>query len=140
MAANATVTAPYIDASTLTTHRFALAPGKAKGCRKISTTAVVITTLARRINHTDGALPSSGTTRVPRSQNITPNPAAENNAQPTPNIRVPGRVFSPRLASSGIRSPRATTTTPTMINAIPANLSRVNLSPVSAASNVVRAG
>src|SRR5215469_2371348 len=166
IAANPTVTAPYSEASTLTTEvcsriilkllkTYALVSSKptpkikgasrpagtAIDCPNVTIAAAVASTLVSRINHTDGALPSIGTTRSPNSQNITPNPTADNKAH-----SAPCRLFADGVASSGgfascsTCSPRATRTTPEIARSDPASRIVVSRSPVNAPSTIVSTG
>src|SRR5215469_7788067 len=166
IAANPTVTAPYSEASTLTTEvcsriipkllkTYALVSSKptpkikgasrpsgaAIDCRNITIAAAVASTLVSRINHTDDALPSIGTTRNPSSQNITPNPTADSKAH-----SAPTRLFADDVVSSGgftsraTCSPRATRTTPEIVSSNPASRIAVSRSPVDTASTIVSTG
>src|SRR5580704_731459 len=165
-APNPTVTAPYNDANTLTTetcsifipkllktyavvsskptkkiHHGTLAAGLPFLPPRIGITSAVAEKLVSRIIHTDGALPSSGTTRMPSSQNITPNPTAENNAHPTPaNLLAGNPVSATFITSPGAASPRATTITPRIASAIPRTRTAVRRSPVSIERIIVSTG
>src|ERR1700741_3258084 len=96
-------------------------------CRAAIMTSAVVIALVNLIIHTEAELPTSGTTRNPSSQNITPKQAAEEIAQFTPNRFFAGRLCSSiGFASSGACSPRATTITPAIVRARPANRNDVS--------------
>src|SRR5258708_13542672 len=101
-------------------------------------TSAVVIALVNLIIHTEGAPPSSGTTRNPSSQNITPKQTAEKIAQFTPNPFFAGCICSSiGFAPPGACSPRATTITPAILSARPANRNGVSRSPVNAESSIV---
>src|SRR5580704_3079393 len=165
-APNPTVTAPYNDANTLTTetcsiyipkllktyavvssrptkkiHQGTLIAGPSFLRPRTGITNAVAEKLVSRIIHTDGALPSSGTTRIPSNQNITPNPTAENSAHPTPaNLLAGGPLSIASFTSPGTASPRATRITPTIANAIPRTRTAVRCSPLSIERIIVSTG
>src|SRR5246127_5079354 len=115
--------------------------GNTFDCLAAIMTSAVVTALVNLIIQTEAELPTSGTTRNPSSQNITPKQTAEKIAQFTPKFFFAGcNCSSIGFASLGSCSPRATTTTPTIVNTRPERRNGVSRSPVNAESTIVSTG